>query len=110
MAYHLQFHDERVERYLRERAGLSPEGIERVFRQLDLFLGEQGDHYRAEAGRRLQPDSPVCFLDLQVPDVDADGNVVLRWFWFLVNDRAAENGVLILEYADSGLPPHRMGG
>jgi hypothetical protein len=98
MAYSLRLHESRVTHYLRHFEGLSREARNSVFANLHNALGEHGDSYRSDMNLRLAPGSPCFRFDLVIRDDTGDGR--FHQFLFVVNDSAAEYGVLFVEYAD----------
>lgn len=81
--------------YLRDHQGLSRAGRIRLFVGIHENLRVNGDRHRHNPDNRL-PDNPDLFrFDLLIFD---EG----RWFHFsfVVNDSAAEYGVLRIEYVE----------
>ncbi len=96
MAYSIIIHKDRVTAYLRDYKPLSREARIRLFANLHSDLRIHGDFFRKEEGRRVVPGSTCFWYDLLLKDDQGDGR--MRRFSFVVNDRAAVHGVLLVEF------------
>ncbi len=101
MAYDLSLHPERVVAFLHLLEGFTPLGRIRLIEALEQNLGEHGDMFRAKAEMRLAPGSEYFWFDY----VADDGTGRWRSLWFLVSDRAAASGVLLVEYVEERTEP-----
>lgn len=95
MPYSLQY-DESVKQFLRESAGMSRVGRNKLFAELHLNLREKGDIWRAEASQRSAINSSRFVFDTLIRDEDGS----YHHFRFVVDDAGAEYGVLRVVYAD----------
>src|SRR5690349_15213561 len=104
MAYTLEYDRNVVLPYLRDYQGLSRQGRLALFTTLRQYLGENGDEFRNDASlRRWGADSPCFEFPLVFGDPDVPG--ALRLFRFIVNDEAAQYGVLRVVFVDDQTIP-----
>jgi hypothetical protein len=59
-------------------------------------LRDKGDTYRFNNERRFAPESSYFWYDVVLRRSDG----AIRDFWFLIDDSAAQYGVLRVEYAE----------
>jgi hypothetical protein len=97
VGYYLQLNESLVAPYLHNHPALSREDRVKVFSALN-DLRERADSFRSSVERRFAPGSPYFWYDIVLRCTDG----LIRNFWFLVNDSAANYGVLRVEYADEG--------
>ena len=94
MAYTLDFAPH-VRVYLRNLPGLSRQSRVKLFAAIDLHVRQLGDVHRMNHELRLPDDR---YFQLGIAFRDESRRV--RYFTVVVNDEAAEYGVLKIEYAD----------
>jgi hypothetical protein len=95
VAYLVELHETTVAPYLLG-LDLSPEGREALLRVLNE-LGQNGDTFVHDPGRRLAPDSDCFQVEWVYRDPATKTVHVLR---LIVSDAAAQFGVLRIVYAE----------
>jgi len=103
VAFKLRF-DESVLAYLRNHEGLTREGRNRLFTNIDSDLRELGDSYMNNPDRRVSSEPLRFWYAIAMRDPPGRGGKPYH-FWFIVNASAAVYGVLEVEYADEGKLP-----
>lgn len=98
--FSLQYHTEWVLPYIRSREDLSRQERIRLFTNLDKNLRERGEFFRNDPERRLALGSDYFWFVLIF---QGDGGR-LRQFRFVVNDAAAQYGILRVVFVDEVEP------
>ncbi len=99
MPYSLEDYKGCFRRYVFDRPDLTREDRVKLYAFLDQ-LRQQGDSFRGDPDRRLDPGSSCFWFD----PVFADSTCRLRHFRIVVDDVGAAYGVLRIVYIDEAAP------